>query len=67
MDTFLDETELARLTGRKFKSKQIVALRSMGLPFFINAIGKPVVSRTTIDGKKNEQQDQQWVSRKMRS
>jgi hypothetical protein len=42
-DMFLNQEELATLTGRKMKSKQIEALRRMGLLFHVNAVGKPVV------------------------
>jgi len=45
MNAFLDSDELQALTGRRIKSKQIQALRAMGVPFFVNAMGKPVVSR----------------------
>ena len=48
--TFLDSDELSTLTGRKLKSYQIEALRRMGVPFFVNAIGRPVVARSAIDG-----------------
>ena len=48
---FLDSEEIAELTGRKIKSKQIEALRRMGLPFWVNACGKPVVTRSVIEGK----------------
>jgi hypothetical protein len=47
--TFLNDDEIAELTGRKIKSKQIEALRKMGLPFFVNAIGRAVVTRSVID------------------
>lgn len=50
MGMFLTPDELAELTGRKIKSKQIEALRRMGLPFHVNACGKPVVSVAAIDG-----------------
>jgi hypothetical protein len=30
---------------------QIEALRRMGLPFFINDIGRPVVARSVIEGR----------------
>ncbi|MEF2265388.1 DUF4224 domain-containing protein [Janthinobacterium sp. LS2A] len=49
--TFLTAEDVAVLTGRKLKSLQAQALRAMGIPFFINAIGRPVVARTAIDGK----------------
>lgn len=67
MNAFLNNEEMRELTGRCIKSKQIEALRSMGVPFFINAIGKPVVSRTAIDGGKVEAPEKKWVSRVLRA
>jgi len=52
MGMFLTSDELAELTGRKIKSKQIEALRRMGLPFHVNAVGKPVVPAAAIEGRK---------------
>lgn len=49
--TFLDPDELRILTGRAQKSRQIKALRDMGMPFFVNAIGLPVVARTAVEGR----------------
>lgn len=54
-DMFLTKEEVAILTGRKFKSKQIEALRMMRLPFWVNAIGSPVVARAAIEGRKDSQ------------
>jgi hypothetical protein len=51
---FLTADELAELTGRKVKSKQIEALRRMGVPFRVNAVGKPVVTRVAIEGPRAE-------------
>ncbi|MFM0526310.1 DUF4224 domain-containing protein [Paraburkholderia strydomiana] len=48
---FLSIEELAQLTGRRVKTKQIDALRSMGIPFFVNALGRAVVARAAIEGK----------------
>ena len=48
---FLTKEELAILTGRKTKSKQVEQLRKMRLPFWVNAIDAPVVARSTIEGK----------------
>lgn len=48
----LTQEELVELTGRKLKSKQIKVLRRMGLPFWVNACGKPVVPVTAIEGRK---------------
>lgn len=49
--TFLDKEEICTLTGRIHKALQIRALKSMGVPFFINDIGRPVVTRSAIEGK----------------
>lgn len=48
-NTFLSPEELEVLTGRKSKKHQISALRMMRVPFWVNAIGCPVVSRSAID------------------
>ncbi|WP_081084549.1 DUF4224 domain-containing protein [Burkholderia territorii] len=48
---FLSPIELALLTGRKVKSKQVEALRRMGVPFFVNACGRAVVARSAIEGR----------------
>ncbi len=61
--TFLTPEEIAVLTGRKSKSRQIEALREMGLPFFINGIGHAVVARSTVEGGKSvtEPPKKEWV------
>nr|WP_244147115.1 DUF4224 domain-containing protein [Paraburkholderia bryophila] len=48
---FLSPQELVQLTGRKVKAKQIQALRSMAVPFFVNALGQPVVARVAVEGR----------------
>lgn len=48
---FLDDDELAELTGRKVRRLQIEALRRMLIPFHVNAIGRPVVTRAAILGQ----------------
>ena len=48
---FLTDAELAQLTGRKLKSKQIAWLRAEAIPFRTNATGHPVVTRSAIDGR----------------
>lgn len=60
---FLTAEDVITLTGRKLKSLQVDALRRMGIPFFINAIGRPVVARTVIDGKQltAPQEKSPWV------
>lgn len=56
--TFLNVDEIAALTGikggRGGQPKhvlQIDQLRTMGIPFWINAAGKPVVARAAIEGR----------------
>lgn len=53
MSIFLEPSDLATLTGRKLKSDQINQLRFMGIPFFVNASGRPVVTRAAVEGRKN--------------
>lgn len=48
---FISKEELVELTGRKIRSKQIDALRRMGVPFFVNACGRAVVARSVIEGR----------------
>jgi hypothetical protein len=48
---FLTPEEIAVLTGRKVRSKQIEALRLMGIAFFVNAVGKPIVAKAVIEGR----------------
>ena len=62
MSTFLDKDDVAALTGRKTKSKQIEALRKMGLPFWVNAVGKPVVTTSAVEGVRREtMQKRAWT------
>ncbi|KAB2902834.1 MAG: DUF4224 domain-containing protein [Burkholderiaceae bacterium] len=63
---FLNDEELATLTGRRLKSRQIEWLRATGIPFRVNATGHPVVTRGAIEGRKEEStaaQHQRWVPR----
>lgn len=50
MGIFLTAEEMAELTGYKRHSKQIEALRQMGIPCRINARGRPIVTRSVIEG-----------------
>ena len=54
MTMFLDADDLVALTGRPQKSKQIEALRKMAIPFYVNAVGKPVVARAVLEGRRDE-------------
>ena len=50
-DIFLTKDEIATLTARKLKRLQIEQLRKMGIPFWVNAVGGPVVARAAIEGR----------------
>lgn len=50
MSMFLTKEEVAELTGRKTKAKQIEHLRRIGMRFWVNALGNPVVPRSAIEG-----------------
>jgi hypothetical protein len=69
MSTFLDQSEIATLTGRKFKSRQIDTLRRMAIPFFVNATGHPVVARAAIHGLREVEVEQKkaWVPKVLRT
>jgi hypothetical protein len=51
---FLEDDELAKLTGYKIKSKQIEWLKAAAIPFRVSATGHPVVTRGAIEGRKEE-------------
>lgn len=61
---FLEPEEVRILTGRAHKAKQIAQLRKMGIPFFLNAAGHPIVSRAAIEGTRQNQSsiDKPWRS-----
>ncbi|MGU7780690.1 DUF4224 domain-containing protein [Burkholderia sp. PU8-34] len=57
-DTFLSVEEVAELTGirtgRRGKTREQLQaewLRSSGLPFWMNARGRPIVARIAIEGR----------------
>lgn len=50
---FLDDGQLKKLTGYAQKAKQVAQLRRMGVPFFVNAAGKPVVAEAALQGIKS--------------
>lgn len=47
---FLDSGHVELLTGYKRPARQIEQLRRMGIAFFINALRRPVVPESAIDG-----------------
>lgn len=57
---FLTPSELKQLTGYAQRTRQVAQLRRMGIAFFVNAAGQPVVPRSTIDGGKPTTQPNTW-------
>ena len=51
---FLDDEELARLTGFSQKARQVQQLPMMGIPFYVNAAGRAVVARSVLEGSRQE-------------
>ncbi len=62
---FLDDEELAQLTARRMKSKQVEWLRTAGIPFRVSATGHPVVTRAAIEGRTPEPETRRgtWTPR----
>ena len=59
---FLDDDEIRKLTGRAQKRRQIEALRQMGIPFWVNALGEPIVTTAAVEGRKDPPQAPSWRS-----
>lgn len=59
--TFLTADAVAILTGRRRKSKQIEALRMMGLPFWVNPIGQAIVTVAAVEGRREVPKEKEWV------
>ena len=51
---FLNADEVRELTGFAIKTKQIEQLRRMGIAFFVNGSGRPIVTVSAIEGRKQE-------------
>lgn len=51
---FLNADELRELTGYKTAARQIQWLRSHGIVFYVNALGRPVVPKDAIYRSSNE-------------
>lgn len=60
---FLSAEEIGTLTGKRRKSCQIAWLRKSGIPFYVNASGRPVVTRAAVEGQKNDSDKMQGVWR----
>jgi phenylalanyl-tRNA synthetase beta subunit len=51
---FLTVDEVRELTGYAIKAKQISQLKRMGIAFFINGGGRPIITVSAIEGRKQE-------------
>ena len=58
MTTFLPTEDIKFLTGiscakggQTREQRQIAALSKMGVPYFVNAAGRPVVARAAVEGQ----------------
>jgi hypothetical protein len=63
---FLNDDQLKELTGRVVRRCQIESLRQMGIPFRVNAAGRPVVCRSAVEGGKSaatSASDSSWTPR----
>ena len=69
-DLFLDDDALRQLTGFAHKARQVEQLRRMGIPFWVNGRGAPVVACSAVQGGKQADAPppkQAWVPRVLRS
>ena len=57
---FLTAAELKQLTGCAWRDRQIAQLKRMGIAFWVNAAGRPVVARAVIEGGKATPQVKTW-------
>jgi len=57
---FLTREELRQLTGVARKAAQITQLRRMGIAFYINAAGYPIVAKSTIEGGTKPDTEKPW-------
>ena len=60
MSIFLSHEDLRELTGYTVRAKQIEQLRRMGIAFFVNGCGRPVVTFSAIEGRKQPEQTATW-------
>lgn len=66
---FLTPDDLRILTARAHRAGQIEALKRMGIPYWVNAAGWPVVARAAVEGGRAARQDSQpdtWTPKPLR-
>lgn len=65
INLFLSHDEVAFLTGRKRFGCQKEQLAKQGIPYTLNAVGRPIVFRAVIDGSsKATRPTAKWEPRK---
>ena len=64
---FLNPQELETLTGFSRKASQIAQLRRMGIPFFVNGSGRPVVTHLAVEGRREPKEQMSWSSAVLQS
>lgn len=66
---FLTRDEISELTGRCRVAHQVRQLRAMGIPFWVNAAGRPVVTRAAIEGYHDRpaKPEPAWTPKPLRS
>lgn len=67
---FLTPAEIHTLTGRAHKARQIEALRTMGIPHWINAAGAPIVPLAALEGRSaaaHDGQPETWTPKPLRN
>ena len=57
---FLTSEELKTLTSYANKSKQVAELRRMGIAFWVNAAGHPIVAKAFFEGGKATPPPKTW-------
>nr|WP_267876656.1 tyrosine-type recombinase/integrase [Massilia genomosp. 1] len=62
----MNADDIAHLTGRKASAKQIEALRTMRIPFWVNGVGKPVVTIAAVEGRKDDSPGTECLAPKKR-
>jgi len=58
---FLNPDEVALLTGFHRKGRQVEQLRRMGIAFYVNGCGRPVVARAAIEGSATGTSPRTWA------
>lgn len=49
VNTFLSDEDVTRLTGYRHSKKVISALEGLSIPFILNARGRPLVLRSSVE------------------